>query len=232
MKMNQGQTGLSQYSSSQPHHDPDTFYDPVEDGHDTPESVVLTEEEKKRQEEEWKQELQKTEEEIDTLRRVLASKLRHGQELKRKLGITVWQEVQSDLAEGVKAVKESTAVKKLNEAIVTVEDKLAENPAFRKTSETLKSASDKSAAAFQSFAGETRKKMGELRNTAAFKSVEGAVTNVVTVVKTKASELATPSADRERTTFESELNRVNHANGATTVTSTTVTNTTSAASNA
>ena len=37
----------------------DTFYDPVEDGHDTPESVALTEEEKKRQEEEWKQELQK-----------------------------------------------------------------------------------------------------------------------------------------------------------------------------
>ena len=37
----------------------DTFYDPVEDGHNTPEAVALTEEEKKRQEEEWKQELLK-----------------------------------------------------------------------------------------------------------------------------------------------------------------------------
>ncbi|GAV03609.1 hypothetical protein RvY_14005 [Ramazzottius varieornatus] len=224
--MNQGQpAGLSQYSPTQPLHvhDSETFYDPVEDGQNTPEAVALTEEEKKRQEEEWKQELLKTEEEIDTLRRVLASKLRHGQELKRKLGITVWQEVQTDLAEGVKAVKESSAVKKLNEAIVTVEDKLHDNPAFRKTSETLKSASDKSAAVLHSLAGETKKKMGELRNTAAFKSVEGAVTNAVTAVKSKATELATPGADRERTTFESELNRVHGTNGSTTITNTTST---------
>lgn len=37
----------------------ETFYDPVEDGHNTPEVVALTEEEKKRHEEEWKQELLK-----------------------------------------------------------------------------------------------------------------------------------------------------------------------------
>ncbi|OQV21828.1 hypothetical protein BV898_04399 [Hypsibius exemplaris] len=195
----------------------DTFYDPVEDGaHDNREVNELTPEERARLQEEWKQELTKTEEEIDTLRRVLGSKLRHAQELKRKLGVTVWSEVQSDLAEGIKTVRESSAVQKLNEAIVTVEDKLNSSPAYVKTSETLKTAADKTNTMFQSLTGETKKKMGELRNTAAFRSVEGAVTGAVTAVKAKVSEVATPAADRERTTFESELNKVNNGSSPTT----------------
>ncbi|OQV21830.1 hypothetical protein BV898_04399 [Hypsibius exemplaris] len=177
--------------------DQDTFYDPVEDGaHDNREVNELTPEERARLQEEWKQELTKTEEEIDTLRRVLGSKLRHAQELKRKLGVTVWSEVQSDLAEGIKTVRESSA--------------------YVKTSETLKTAADKTNTMFQSLTGETKKKMGELRNTAAFRSVEGAVTGAVTAVKAKVSEVATPAADRERTTFESELNKVNNGSSPTT----------------
>ena len=48
-------------------------------------------------------------------------------------------------------------------------------------------------------------------NSTAFKSVEGTVSGAVQAVKSKVSEVTTPAADRERTTFESELNKVGSA---------------------
>ena len=47
------------------------------------------------------------EEEIQTLRHVLANKIRVSQELKRKLGISVWKEITDDMNQGLKNVKES-----------------------------------------------------------------------------------------------------------------------------
>ena len=51
----------------------------------------------------------KTEEEIQTLRQVLAARIKHSQDLKRKLGIGVWKELQNDLQAGIKNVQETTA---------------------------------------------------------------------------------------------------------------------------
>lgn len=68
----------------------------------------LSLEEQERQREEWKQELQRVEEEIQTLRTVLASKIHHSTELKRKLGITVWKEITEDVSSGIKNVRESS----------------------------------------------------------------------------------------------------------------------------
>ena len=67
----------------------------------------MTLEEQERQSEEWKQELTRVEEEIQTLRTVLASKIHHSTELKRKLGITVWKEITGDVSSGIKNVRES-----------------------------------------------------------------------------------------------------------------------------
>lgn len=53
-------------------------------------------------------ELARVEEEINTLRTVLASKTRHASDLKRKLGITVWKEITDDMNQGLKNVKESS----------------------------------------------------------------------------------------------------------------------------
>lgn len=53
------------------------------------------------------QELVRIEEEITTLRTVLASKVRRQGELKRKLGISVWREISDDMNQGIKNVKES-----------------------------------------------------------------------------------------------------------------------------
>lgn len=47
------------------------------------------------------------EEEIQTLRTVLSSKIHYATELKRKLGITVWKEITDDMSSGIKNVKES-----------------------------------------------------------------------------------------------------------------------------
>lgn len=64
-------------------------------------------EEQERQRAEWSQELSRVEEEIQTLRTVLASKIHYSTELKRKLGITVWKEITDDVSTSIKSVKES-----------------------------------------------------------------------------------------------------------------------------
>lgn len=55
----------------------------------------------------WQAELSQVEDEIATLRTVLASKVRRSNELKKKLGITVWKELTEDVNQGLKNVKES-----------------------------------------------------------------------------------------------------------------------------
>lgn len=67
----------------------------------------LSAEEKQRQHNIWTEELAQIEDEIATLRTVLASKMRRSAELKRNLGITVWKEVSDDINQGIKNVKES-----------------------------------------------------------------------------------------------------------------------------
>lgn len=49
------------------------------------------------------------EDEIQTLRQVLASRLEKSQQLKRKLGITAWKEFKDDMGQGLKNIQESTA---------------------------------------------------------------------------------------------------------------------------
>ena len=48
-----------------------------------------------------------TEDEIQTLRQVLAARVKHAQDLKRRLGVTVWREFSDDLSSQIKNVKES-----------------------------------------------------------------------------------------------------------------------------
>ncbi len=66
---------------------------------------AMTSEEQERQREEWKAELAKTEEEIATLRQVLASKEAHSAGLKRRLGITAWREFSEDMTQGLKNIQ-------------------------------------------------------------------------------------------------------------------------------
>jgi len=82
----------------------------------------LNSEEQERQREEWKAELSKTEEEILTLKQVLASKERHAQGLKRRLGITAWREFSDDMTQGLKNLQESATYKKTSENLSFARD--------------------------------------------------------------------------------------------------------------
>lgn len=84
---------------------------------------TLSAEEQEKQREEWKAELAKTEEEILTLKQVLASKERHAQGLKRRLGITQWREFSEDMQQGLKNIQESVAYKKTAETLNTAKEK-------------------------------------------------------------------------------------------------------------
>ncbi|XP_026686307.1 zinc finger protein 260-like [Diaphorina citri] len=67
----------------------------------------LSPEEQEKQKAEWTQELARVEEEINTLKHVLASKTKTAQDLKKKLGFTVWKEFNDDLTQSIKNVKET-----------------------------------------------------------------------------------------------------------------------------
>ncbi|KAG8183487.1 hypothetical protein JTE90_001053 [Oedothorax gibbosus] len=93
----------------------DSFYDTSEEAfslaadNSAQDLSQMTPEGKAQAIEDWTRELEKTEEEINTLRQVLSSKIRRMQDLKRKLGITVWKEFRDDMEQGIKNIQESTA---------------------------------------------------------------------------------------------------------------------------
>lgn len=125
----------------------------------------MNEADRQKQIDEWKEELQRVEGEIATLRQVLGSKVRYASELKRKIGITPFQELKQDVQFGIKSIKESDT--------------------YQKTSSTLKTAGEKTNAAVSSLGASVSKKMGEIRNSQTFKSMEEKVGDVYANVKAK-----------------------------------------------
>ncbi|XP_032073946.1 tumor protein D54 isoform X4 [Thamnophis elegans] len=107
------------------------------------------------EEEELRAELVKVEEEIGTLRQVLAAKERHCGELKRKLGLTPLDDLKQNLSKSWHDVQVSNA--------------------YKKTQETLYQASQKTSAALSNVGSAISRKLGDMRNSATFKSFEDRV---------------------------------------------------------
>jgi len=174
----------------------DTFYNASsDDAFDMSQDVEyahLDPQQRAKLEEEWRNELVKTEEEIQTLRQVLSAKVKQSQDLKRKLGITVWKEFREDMEQGIKNIQETTAS---GLGIFSA-------PAYQKTSEAVKIASEKTTSVFGSFGGSVARKLGEVKNSTAFKSFEERVGSAVTNVKTK----MTGSRSNSTNSFEDALN--------------------------
>ncbi|XP_019064384.1 tumor protein D54 isoform X3 [Fukomys damarensis] len=105
----------------------------------TPAMEGLTEAE----EEELRTELAKVEEEIVTLRQVLAAKERHCGELKRRLGLSALGELKQNLSKSWHDVQVSTA--------------------YKKTQETLSQAGQKTSAALSTMGSAISKKLGDMR---------------------------------------------------------------------
>ncbi|XP_052326997.1 tumor protein D53-like isoform X5 [Oncorhynchus keta] len=123
-------------------------------------------------------ELTKLEEDISTLRQVLASKEKHHSELKAKLGITPLIEFKQNFNRSWYDMQTSTA--------------------YKKTSETLSTAGQKTSAAFTTLGTAISRKFGDMsysirhsmsmpamRNSPSFKSFEEKVECTVSNIKTK-----------------------------------------------
>ncbi|XP_018415224.1 PREDICTED: tumor protein D54 isoform X5 [Nanorana parkeri] len=93
--------------------------------------------------EEIQNELVKVEEEILTLRQVLAAKERHAAELKRKLGQTTLNQLKLNLSKSLQEVQMSSA--------------------YKKTQETLSTAGQKTTAALSNVGSVISRKLGDMR---------------------------------------------------------------------
>ncbi|XP_059188350.1 tpd52 like 2b isoform X7 [Centropristis striata] len=130
----------------------------------------LTEEEA----EELRTELTKVEEEINTLRQVLSAKERHATELKRKLGLSPLNELKQNLTKSWQDVQTSNAYLS---ASATLDD-ISRSEVYKKTQETLSQAGQKTSAAFTTVGTVLSKRLGDMRNSATFKSFEDKVGNL------------------------------------------------------
>ncbi|NWR64712.1 TPD54 protein, partial [Bucorvus abyssinicus] len=148
-----------------------------------PEGLTLAEEE------ELRAELAKVEEEIGTLRQVLAAKERHCGELKRKLGLTPLDGLKQNLSKSWHDVQVSNAYVKTSEKLGEWNDKVTQSDFYKKTQETLSQAGQKTSAALSNVGSAISRKLGDMssysirhsismpamRNSATFKSFEDRV---------------------------------------------------------
>ncbi|KAK5924092.1 hypothetical protein CgunFtcFv8_000997 [Champsocephalus gunnari] len=134
----------------------------------------LTEEEA----EELRTELTKVEEEINTLRQVLSAKERHAQELKRKLGLSPLNELKQNITKSWADVQTSNAYLS---ASATLDD-ISRSEAYKKTQETLSQAGQKTSAALSTVGTVLSRRLGDMRNSATFKSFEDRVGTLKTKV--------------------------------------------------
>ncbi|XP_055954602.1 tumor protein D52 isoform X2 [Patella vulgata] len=123
--------------------------------------------ERDRQMLEWKEELIKVEGEIATLRQVLGTKVRYASELKRKMGITPFQEFKADMATSLEHIKGSEG--------------------YQKTTGIVRQASEKTTSAFSAVGATVSKKLGDIKNSPTFKSLEEKVEHTYTNVKSSRS---------------------------------------------
>ena len=140
----------------------------------TPDIASLSPEERAKLEESWRAELAKTEKDIATFRELLAMKVKHANELKRKLGVTPWQEFTTDLNKGIHG--------------------FAEMPAVQKSTEAVKDVAGKTATAFSGFGSAMSNKLSNLKGSAAFKSMEEKVSGAYGAVRDKVGASRSPSA--------------------------------------
>lgn len=127
------------------------------------------------EEEELRAELTKVEEEIVTLRQVLAAKERHCGELKRKLGLSTLEGLKHNLSRSWHDVQVSNAYVKTSEKLGEWNEKMTQSDLYKKTQETLSQAGQRTSAALSTVGSAISRKLGDMRSSAAFKSFEDRV---------------------------------------------------------
>ncbi|KAM3839395.1 tumor protein D54 isoform 5-T5 [Vipera latastei] len=162
------------------------------------------------EEEELRSELIKVEEEIGTLRQVLAAKERHCGELKRKLGLTPLDDLKQNLSKSWHDVQVSNAYVSASNTLEDWNEKLTQSEAYKKTQETLYQAGQKTSAALSNVGSAISRKLGDMRNSATFKSFEDRVGTIKSKVvggkdNDGASQLHSPTAAGDKPTQDNAL---------------------------
>ncbi|XP_057557413.1 tumor protein D54 isoform X8 [Hippopotamus amphibius kiboko] len=112
--------------------------------------------------EELRAELAKVEEEIVTLRQVLAAKERHCGELKRRLGLSALEGLKQNLSRGWHDVQGSSAYVKTSEKLGEWNEKVTQSDLYKKTQETLSQAGQKTSAALSTMGSAISRKLGDM----------------------------------------------------------------------
>lgn len=97
-----------------------------------------------------KDELRKTEEEIQTLKQVLLARQKHASELKRKLGLNPLVELGNDINKGLKAVTDTEAFQKTTEVAAATADTVKHKWNDMRNSSLFKSFESKLGTAYSS----------------------------------------------------------------------------------
>ncbi|XP_018089963.1 tumor protein D52-like 2 L homeolog isoform X1 [Xenopus laevis] len=113
--------------------------------------------------EELRSELLKVEEEINTLRQVLAAKERHSNELKRKLGQTPLNQLKMNLSKSLQEVQMSNAYVKTSEKLGEWNEKVTHSDVYKKTHETLSQAGQKTSTALSTVGTAITRRLGDMR---------------------------------------------------------------------
>ncbi|XP_026222900.1 tpd52 like 2b isoform X3 [Anabas testudineus] len=128
--------------------------------------------------EELRIELTKVEEEINTLRQVLSAKERHATELKRKLGLSPLNELRQNLTKSWQEVQTSNAYVRTSEKLGEWNENITSSYLYKKTQETLSQAGQKTSVALSTMGTAISRKLGDMRNSATFKSFEDKMGNL------------------------------------------------------
>ncbi|XP_032897269.1 tumor protein D54 isoform X13 [Amblyraja radiata] len=128
--------------------------------------------------EELKSELIKVEDEIATLRQVLAAKEKHAAEIKRKLGLTTFNELKQNLSKGWQDVQASNAYKGASVKVEDLNKTITQSEVYKKTSATLSTAGSKTSSAISSVGSVLSRTLGEIKESPTFKSFEESVGNL------------------------------------------------------
>ncbi|KAK3932837.1 Tumor protein D54 [Frankliniella fusca] len=176
----------------------------------------LTPEEAEKQKEEWRNQLAELENEIQTMRFVLASKVKQSQELKRKLGFSVWRELTDDVSQGLRNVKESNVYQSVEEKIGQFSKAVAEQPVYQKTESVVKATAEKTTSILGGLGSGITMKLGQLKNSESFRSLEEKVGSAYENVKTKVSTSRSSSMQ----SFDEALRETEYKKGSTATTPT------------
>ncbi|XP_003746354.1 tumor protein D54 [Galendromus occidentalis] len=127
------------------------------------------------EQEELRAQLAELEREMDTLRAVLLSKQDKAQEIRRKLGISPLSDLKSDMEQSLRNIQETQA--------------------YQKTTDAVKVAGEKTNQLF----GSIGRKLGEMKNTPTYRSIEermgSAYTNVRSSISSRSSSLYSFNGD-------------------------------------